>query len=289
MELPRLFSAPPMAPRDRRALHLVGAIAALLLISGLILRGSVGLYGDGKAGIVDVDPDTGAVLGGRVQLIPGSTTPIFQDVELMPGDRATGCFELLHRGDVPLESVVFTVQDPEGSSDLLGLVELEVERGTARAEGCDGFVADTSTSGPLDTFGESSTRDGWRSWQPYDGENAVYRFTLRLPEDVTNDLQGAIGSMGVRWVATAEPTGGDLGSRLMMLLAEVARDALIPLLILLVVAAIFLGIQDRIDRRDPKLALAAVVEEPEPFLDPSELVPVGVVGQRELQPTGGPW
>jgi hypothetical protein len=258
----------PMHRRDRRALQVVGALAALLLVTGLIVRGSIGLYGGG-GGIVEVDPETGAVLGGGVQLIPTRSVPLFDDVELAPGEDASACLGIEHRSEVPLTSVLLQLPLVEGPDELLRAVEVQLERGTGTGDGCEGFVAEDATSATLEELRDDAP--GWSSWAPLDGDRAVYRVTLSLPDGVPAELQGAAGTADFRWVATAEPTGTDLLSRALMLLAEVARDALLPLLLLIVVAVLFLGIQDRIDRRDPKLALAAVIEEPEPFLAPNDL------------------
>jgi hypothetical protein len=268
-----LFAPPrghaPMHRRDRRALQVVGALAALLLVTGLVVRGSIGLYSGGGSGIVEVDPETGAIVGGGVQLIPTGSVPLFDGVELTPGEDASACLGIEHRGEVSLTSVHLQLPLVEGPDELLRAVEVQLERGTGVGAGCEGFVAEDATTGTLQELRDGAT--GWSSWAPHDGDRAVYRVTLSLPDGAPAELQGARGAVGFRWVATAEPTGTDLFSRALMLLAEVARDALLPLLLLIVVAVLFLGIQDRIDRRDPKLALAAVIEEPEPFLAANDL------------------
>lgn len=278
-----------MSRRDRRGLHLLGAIAALLFIGALILRGSLGLYvppGDG--GIVDVDPETGAVTGGAVQLVPSTTSPLFDDVELFPGERSSACLTIEHRGDVGLDAVLLQLADVTGPEPLLRALRLEVARGAGAARGCEGFRADEVIEGPLRDLTGAPAPTSWSSWVPEDGEEAVFRLTLSLAEDAADALQGATATSGFQWTATARPSGGGFAERLGLLLSAVARDALLPLLLLVVLGVLFLGIQDRIDRQDPKLALAAVVEEPDSFMDPEEVLRRELGPRRHLTSAGAP-
>jgi hypothetical protein len=57
------------------------------------------------------------------------------------------------------------------------------------------------------------------------------------------------------------------------ILAEVAGKTAFPIILVLIVV-LFLAVQDRIDRNDPKLALAPVRSEPLDFMDPTSL-PIG--------------
>jgi hypothetical protein len=283
--LPSRVRRAPMGAKDRRSLQVVGALAALLLTVGMIVRASVGLYSTGDESIVEVDPVTGEVVGGGVILVPGTQAKLFEDVELLPGQPVASCLRIEHRGDVRLDAVALRVSDVVGSPALLRALDLQVERGVAPAGGCDGFTPETATSVPLAAVGTGTVSGEWSEWSPVDGEVADYRFTLTLAEGISDELQGEAASTSFTWVATADPVGGDLLSRLLLLLAAVAREALLPLLLLIVVGVLFLGIQDRIDRQDPKLALAPVAEEPEPFLDPATLT--WVHDAPAFEPVGG--
>ncbi|MDP8975474.1 MAG: hypothetical protein M3N28_03750, partial [Actinomycetota bacterium] len=68
------------------------------------------------------------------------------------------------------------------------------------------------------------------------------------------------------------PSGqpADGGTTALEILAEVAGKTAFPMILVLIVV-LFLAIQDRIDRNDPKLALAPVRSEPLDFIDPSSL------------------
>jgi hypothetical protein len=62
-------------------------------------------------------------------------------------------------------------------------------------------------------------------------------------------------------------------TNVLKILAEVAGKTAFPIILALIVV-LFLAIQDRIDRNDPKLALAPVRSEPLDFIDPASL-PIG--------------
>ncbi|HSH62448.1 MAG TPA: Ig-like domain-containing protein, partial [Acidimicrobiales bacterium] len=62
----------------------------------------------------------------------------------------------------------------------------------------------------------------------------------------------------------------DSGTTALEILAEVAGKTAFPIILVLIVV-MFLAIQDRIDRNDPKLAHAPVRSEPLDFIDPSSL------------------
>lgn len=268
-------SPAPLSRRDRRVLHVVGAVAALLLVAGLVIRGTVSLTRAPDERIVTVDTVTGQVLSGGVQLTPGRVRPMFPDVHLEPGVARSACIEVAHDGEVPLDTVALRLDATEGSSLLLDRLVLGIERGAPGVgDDCTGFspVADVA-SGRLLDLTEPPSPAGWSSWRPAGNEVTSYRFTVLLPDDAAVDaLQGTRARVDFLWVATAEPAGGLVAPRMLMLLLAVARDALLPLLLLVVVAVLFLGVQDRIDRRDPKLARAAVHEEPRTFRDAASSV-----------------
>jgi hypothetical protein len=269
-----------MSRRDRRSLQVVGALAALLFVGALVLRASVGLHVDVDGDrIIGVDPETGEVLGGAVQLIPSANQPLFDDVRLLPGEQASACLRIEHRGEVRLDAVRLQLADIAGPEALLRALRLEVARSDGTERRCEDLEVDEVIEGPLRELTDPTDRSTWSNWVPGDGESATFRFTISLAEGVADALQGATATSDFQWTATARPTGGSLAERLVMLLMAVARDALLPILLLVVLGVLFLGIQDRIDRQDPKLALAAVVEEPEPFQPPEGAV------EREARPS----
>lgn len=257
-------------------LHVIGALAALVLVSGLLVRGAVGLTTAPDQRIVRLDPATGQVLDAGIELEPSTSAPLFDHVALAPGETRAACLTITHRGGVPNEAVLLRLDATGGSQRLLETVQLVVERGDADGPGCERFTPQATVASGTVAGLAASGGTGWASWTPGDGERARYRFSIHLPGDVTDELQGEEATADLLWVATAVPTGGDLASRTLLVAAGVARDALLPLLVLATLAVLFLGIQDRIDRRDPKLARAAVVEPPRAFEDPiapSHVVP----------------
>ncbi len=265
--------------RERRVLQVVGAVAALLLVTGLIVRASVGLQHPPDERIVTVDPRSGAVTSGGVALRSNLRAPLFDDVVLAPGDVVTECIAIDYRGDVLVDDVLLQLAQTAGSRELMGALDVTVERGVAGRAGCDGFTPQariaSASLAQLAAGGDRPASAGRQRWTPTDGERATYRFTVALGDGAAEVVEGERVTTDFRWIATAVPVGGDLGSRLGMLLLAFARDGIIPLLIMIVVAVLFLGVQDRIDRRDPKLAHAAVSDEPELFIDPVLLTVAG--------------
>lgn len=263
-------AAAPLPRRDRRALQLVGAVAALLLVGGLVMRGSIGLTRPQDERIVTVDATTGQVTSGGVQLVPGTVETMFPEVHLDPGVPRAACIEITHDGTVQLDTVALRLAAAEGSSRLLAALHLRIERGApGAAPDCTGFAPEAEVAdGRLLELTEPPSPAGWSSWQPGRLETASYRFTVVLPpEEATDALQGARASVDFLWAATAQTRGAMVMPRVVMLAAAIARDAVLPLLLLAVLAVLFLGVQDRIDRRDPKLAMASVHEEPRAFRD----------------------
>jgi hypothetical protein len=97
------------------------------------------------------------------------------------------------------------------------------------------------------------------------------RDASRLPGPIQRPASSATAG-DVRPAARRSPTVSDRGSGLVdaisELVAPVVQRTAFPL-ILLIVAGLFLLVQDRIDRRDPKLAHAPLHARPDlPFLPP---------------------
>lgn len=257
--------------RDRRVLLLVGAVAGLLLVGGLVTRGSIVLSRSPDQRIVAVDPATGAVTSGGVVLAAERVRPLFPDVHLVPGVGHSACVDVAHVGEVPLDTVAVRIGEVEGATRLLQQLHLEIERGAPGvADDCAGFVPLAQvTAGTVPDLLEAPAAAGWASWQPVGTERSSYRFTVTLLDTpAAASLQGTRAGVDFLWTATATAVGDGFGEKLALVALGVARDVVPPLLVLLVLAVLFLGVQDRIDRLDPKLAAAAVHEEPNTFRPP---------------------
>jgi hypothetical protein len=195
-----------------------------------------------------------------------------------PGDSATGCVVLSYRGDEPARVRLFGKTGGTGFDRYLDLL---VERGAS----CASFRAvDVAYDGTLEDFPDTR-RDGiderWKA-----DEARAYRFEIRVRD--ANGAQGLTAKQTFTWVATSESaapkpgatappstTGGGLipvppspqGLRTLLekiakVAVEVGKRSAFPTGLLMLVLG-FLSVQNRIDRRDPKLALAPVYPTPD--------------------------
>jgi hypothetical protein len=183
------------------------------------------------------------------------------------------------RGTMPISSSGSCRSFAPDSTNYLGAGKGVVFRGTLRR------FADSASEGYADPVPALA-----ELWQP--GESHAYKLVVALA--AANAAQGLRADQTFTWTANTlgggvDGTGDTAGASgagssdssslrdaLARMLSELAPTALavaeasaFPLLLLLLVLA-FLIVQDRIDRRDPKLALAPVYPEPDlPFLPPS--------------------
>jgi hypothetical protein len=200
-----------------------------------------------------------------------------------PGDSATGCVRLTYRGAEDARVLLY---------------------GTTIGTGFDRYLELTITSGPSCARAGKSVFDGTlaafpdspgdalaESWSP--DEARAYRFSLSVRDD--NRAQGLTARQTFTWSTRgeldsapprrtdepdadagilAEPPGLDGLRKVLQQIAQVAaevgkRSAFPSGLLVLVMT--FLALQNRIDRKDPKLALAPVHATPDlPFGDPED-------------------
>ena len=195
-----------------------------------------------------------------------------------PGDSASGCLRLVYRGSEPDRILLYGATSGTGFDRFL---ELKVERGASCKGGRHKIVFD----GTLKTFPDTPGAAIAETWSP--GESHAYRFEISVRDD--NAAQGLTARQTFTWTTEgqlahapdeesvhttpagtlAQPPGIDGLRRVLEKIAQVAaevgkRSAFPTGLLVLVV--IFLTLQNRIDRRDPKLALAPVHPTPDlPF------------------------
>lgn len=196
-----------------------------------------------------------------------------------PGDSATGCLRVAYRGAEPARVLLYGTTTGTGFDRYL---ELTVERGAS----CRG--GELVYDGTLKGFPDGPTGAIEDSWTP--DESHVYRFAISVRDD--NAAQGLTARQTFTWATDAhledepkereeslpatlaKPPGlGGLKKILQQIAqvaAEVGKRSAFPTG-LLVLVVIFLSLQNRIDRRDPKLALAPVHPTPDlPFDDSDE-------------------
>jgi hypothetical protein len=200
-----------------------------------------------------------------------------------PGDSASGCLRLVYRGSEPDRVLLYGSTSGTGFDRFL---DLKVERGASCKGGRHKLVFD----GSLKAFPDTPTAALEETWSP--GEEHTYRFEITVRDD--NAAQGLTARQTFTWSTEghlahppdeesvhttpagtlAQPPGIDGLRRVLEKIAQVAaevgkRSAFPTGLLVLVV--IFLTLQNRIDRRDPKLALAPVHPTPDlPFGAPDD-------------------
>lgn len=198
-----------------------------------------------------------------------------------PGDSATGCLKLTYRGSRP-DRVLFY-----GSTRGTGFdryLELKVERGAS----CKSPRREPVFDGTLTDFPDAPSDAIEETWSP--NESHAYRFEISVRDD--NAAQGLTARQTFTWATEgflahppeqsgesptetlAQPPGlgglREVLQRIAQVAAEVGKRSAFPTGLLLLVLT-FLSLQNRIDRRDPKLALAPVHPTPDlPFGEPGE-------------------
>ncbi len=206
-----------------------------------------------------------------------------------PGDSATGCVILTYRGEESARVRLFGATSGTGFDRYL---DLRVDRGKS----CASFrPVDVAYEGTLEGFPDSLRTAIDESWRA--NETRAYRFHVQVQDD--ESAQGLTARQTFTWVATGESdkpapsqpgatappamTGGglipvppspqglrELLEKIAKVAVEVGKRSAFPSSLLMLVLG-FLSVQNRIDRRDPKLALAPVYPTPElPFSPPAE-------------------
>jgi hypothetical protein len=193
-----------------------------------------------------------------------------------PGDSATGCVRLTYRGSTPARVLLYGTTSGTGFDRYL---DLTVARGASCGRGQ--IVYD----GTLARFPDAPGSAIRERWSP--DESHAYRFEVSVRDD--NDAQGLTARQTFTWRAqgdveapAASPPqtttpGGSLAKapgveglrrllrEIVRVAAEVGKRSAFPSALMVLVGA-FLALQNRIDRRDPKLALAPVHPTPDlPF------------------------
>jgi hypothetical protein len=198
-----------------------------------------------------------------------------------PGDSARGCLRLTYRGS---ERGRVRLHGSTSGTGFSRYLELKVERGVS----CKGGRRKSVFDGTLKDFPDAPSDAIEETWSP--NESHAYRFEISVRDD--NAAQGLSARQTFTWTAdgdagdagvpaagrTEMPGGparppaavqglGELIERIAQVAAEVGKRSAFPVGLLVLVLG-FLSVQNRIDRRDPKLALAPVYPTPDlPFDD----------------------
>lgn len=252
------------------AIQVSAALAALVLSAGLVLRISTTLTA--------VSPETRSDTAARaaIQVRDGlGGVAMFEGVDLAPGTWAERCITVLATGSRTPDEVVMEATSAVDPA-LAPWVRLDVARGPALGNGreCDGFVTtETVAAGPyLDVM---DSMDQGFAWVPAAGEEipgghaVTYRIRAELLPETPNQIQGARANFDLVWATQFDPTGQTLLERALAFIVRFSEDSMVPMLVIVALAILFLGIQDRLDVATPRLSKAALFDEFVEFEDRS--------------------
>lgn len=272
------------SPRDHAAtsngqlvLRLAACVAGLVLVSGLVLRMSVMMQ--------HTAPEAQASRSGPAAVTLSSDVngrPLFDGVRLAPGQPADACITVRTHSprDVgPLGVFLTGYSGDDGFAEALQ-VEISLGVGTGPPT-CVGFEPDTvlvSTSLAEAVTGDHHAESAVRP--PEQESDAWYRVRVILPTEAATSAGGEVTDVGITW--TTLPLSDDLspGDRARLLALRIVEASIIPLLLMLVITVLFLGVQDRIDRSEPKLVRAPVDIEDLGFRESADAVASGNLEER---------
>lgn len=235
--------------RGAWGIRVAAVVAALIVASGLVVRLSVSLMSG--------SPQAQQAVGGGVGELQMETdaggTPLFDDVRMTPGAVAESCVRVRTRAAAQPGPTRLTLAGSD--SPLADALLLRVTSGTGLD--CSGgeVVADgrlvdhlAGTDGLWTDGGSPGIAERW------------YHFEVTMDPASGNELMGQrMDALSLSWDAELVPNSAlSLPFRTVLFATGVAERSIIPLLWLLALSIGFVGIQSRIDRHDPKLALAPV-------------------------------
>jgi hypothetical protein len=201
---------------------------------------------------------------------------------MSPGDRHQACVDVAVSNAGVTPRVFFGGQDVHGG--LARALALDVQAGPADGRPCARFAGRMVFRGTVASLGATPSR-AVTGWRPDRVATWRFRFTVTAARNAPLNSSASVGfawhlsSAGgpvrptpagppeapsrthehVRHVVLARPSAASAGPivRLLKVLAALVRHPTYPVG-LLMLATLFVLLQDTVDRRDPKLALAPV-------------------------------
>jgi hypothetical protein len=260
------------------------ALAVLFLNTFLAPAGAGAAVGEGSDGTSE------SFSHNTVELLDDDAgSALFDELNLSPGDVKRNCIAVSHRGPNPPTEV--RLHGTSGGTGLDRYLDMTIEAGSGGRMGdCTGFTGVPLYKGTLAGFTREHADFSSGLLTPFPTatpSTSTFRFTFVAGDDPT--AQGRTASATLTWEAHglsptppedlapsfggsqgrtppggAKPNPDDMAvlGKVVRIGHAVAEKASFPLFSLLIVI-LFLLVQDRIDRRDPKLALAPVHAEPD--------------------------
>lgn len=198
MSLARGRHARPLRSRLRRRALAVAAVAALVLLTGLLgTRGTLALWNADAASI-----GGGTVRSGTASLYVG-VMPALRLTALGPGTSTVGAFSVTNQGSVPLSVRVATTStkvsyvSPTPDATVLGATTLHLASVTSAAACTPGLGG---ASGPIATF---DTGSGYYTLPA--GVKAYACLEVTLAADAPQSVSGAVVDFTVTVSGTQVP------------------------------------------------------------------------------------
>jgi hypothetical protein len=185
-------------------LHVAATIAALLMVSLLVVRASSAAFS------AQTDNPSNSWATGAVALSDddggGAGSAMFDVTGMIPGDTITKCIAVTYAGSAdPSPVKLFSTVTDNGLADHLDVTVREGDGGGYGS--CAGFsaTATIATAVTLTTFaGYSDYASGIGTWDPTaTGQTKTYEFTVTLGADTPDTAQGADAQAGFTWEITS--------------------------------------------------------------------------------------
>jgi hypothetical protein len=210
-----------------------------------------------------------------------ASSALFAVNGLVPGHPVVNCVAVRFRGIAPGGTIRFYAVVRSG--ELAPYLTMTVRTGSGTGRGCAGFVpVGTAFDGPLPGLAAAQRRSPAGlpvPWLPDPNGEVTFQVTVAVAD--TNHAQGRATRFDLVWSAPPPATrpatdsgapgarglvvSGSVLHRLAQEIARLARTVGLPLLkagsvgfLMALLVVVFLLLQGRIDRRDPKLALAPI-------------------------------
>jgi hypothetical protein len=251
------------------ALRVTAAIAALVIAAGLVTRFTVLL------GTTSPDVRNRVAPDGSLTLALDTDDALYTERNWFPGSRRTVCTAVRTGGDADPGPLRVQLTGGAGDPVLRAATRLRVEAGIDPASDCSGFqrrslVLDDTLEDALGAHGR--VQDAASTHDPGEGVTTTWlRAAAWLPHGTGDTVQGtAVEDVSVVVTALAEPGRPPWLRTSLLVLGAFAQDGLLPLLVVLAACVVFLGVQNRIDRRERKLVHATAAVDGDVVFVPRE-------------------
>ncbi len=170
----------------------------MAVLLGVMLSGVMVLTATRGAFSAQTDNTSNVLAAGDVDIVDDdSGSAMFSVTNMVPGDSSQACIEVTYQGSVADPGAVKLYSGGfSDSGSLADELDITVEVGTGGDfSSCAGFTSSSTifSTDTLTNFGatHSSYANGVVGWDPAGTpESRTFRFTIALPSDAANTVQG---------------------------------------------------------------------------------------------------